>query len=71
MEGQTNFEIIKSMTQEEMAIFIANDLPIRYCCACEFESFCGGENNGGKFNDCCTNAFYQWLNLKPEDKKGL
>lgn len=60
----TNYERIKKMSVEEMASFMANHLPVSFDCACDLEPLCG---DSGKFNDCCVNAFYKWLNEESKE----
>ena len=56
--GKTNADHIRSMTDEELAVFIADKIPHGDCCDCYLE--CAVFDHS-KFNNCCHNAFYKWL----------
>lgn len=55
---KTNADHIRSMTDEELAVFIADKIPHGDCCDCYLE--CAVFDHS-KFNNCCHNAFYKWL----------
>ena len=54
----TNADHIRSMTDEELAVFIADKIPHGDCCDCYLECAVFDDS---KFNNCCHNAFYKWL----------
>ena len=54
----TNADHIRSMTDEELAKFLADEVPHGDCYGCQLEcSVCEGD----KFDTSCRNAFYKWL----------
>ena len=55
---QTNADRIRAMSDEELAVLLAEEIPHGDCYGCELECCtCDGD----KFTDSCQNAFYKWL----------
>lgn len=60
----TNYERIKQMSIEEMAVMLADEIPHGDCHDCNLEcAICERD----KFQDCCINAFYKWLESEVEE----
>ena len=50
---------IRSLSDEELAKFLADEVPHGDCHNCDLE--CRTYREGDKFYSCCQNAFYKWL----------
>ena len=55
---QTNADRIRAMSDEELARFLAGEIPHGDCYGCNLEC---ATFEGDKFVGCCHNAFYRWL----------
>lgn len=55
-----NYDRIKAMSIEEMAIMLADEIPHGDCDDCTLINDCCVQI-GDKFENCCQNAFYKWL----------
>lgn len=55
---QTNADRIRTMSDEELAKFLADEIPHGDCCGCDLEC---ATFEGDKFENSCHNAFYRWL----------
>lgn len=54
----TNAQRIRTMNDEELAVFLADEIPHGDCYDCRLDcTFL----DKGKFNDSCKNAWYEWL----------
>lgn len=54
----TNADRVRAMSDEELAVLLAEEIPHGDCYGCELECCtCDGD----KFTDFCQNAFYKWL----------
>lgn len=62
----TNYERIKGMSVEEMALMIADEIPHGDCYGCKLNCLIDCKDKG---MDGCQYAFYKWL--KTEVKKGV
>ena len=62
----TNYDRIKQMSIEEMAKMLANEIPHGDCYGCNLECATYMED---KFENCCTNAFYRWLESEASEQK--
>ena len=54
----TNADRIRAMTDKELAVFFADEVPRGDCYGCELDCLNCGR---GKFEDSCQYAFYLWL----------
>ncbi len=59
----TNFEKIKSMSIEEMAVLLADEIPHGDCCNCWL--YCGCIDTK-KLDTDCQNAWLEWLESEVE-----
>ena len=60
----TKADRIRAMSDEELAILLADEIPHGDCYGCELEC---ETFEGDKFNCPCRNAFYRWLKQPAED----
>ncbi len=61
----TNADRIRAMSDEELAVLLADEIPHGDCCNCNLECH---TQFGDEFKDPCHNAFYRWLKQPVEDK---
>jgi hypothetical protein len=54
----TTADRIRAMSDEELAVMLADEIPHGDCYGCRLEC---AVLDGDKFNDGCKNAFYKWL----------
>lgn len=55
---QTNADRIRAMSDEELAVFLADEIPHGDCYGCEFLCW---KISKGNFANSCQNAWYGWL----------
>ena len=54
----TNGDRIRAMSDKELAVMLANEIPHGDCSGCHLEcGVCDGDN----FDNGCANGFYKWL----------
>ena len=58
----TNADRIRAMSDEELAVLLANVIP-HDCFGCNLDC---STSDGDKFENCCHNAFYKWLKQPAE-----
>lgn len=63
----TKADRIRAMSDEEMAILLADEIPHGDCYGCQLDC---STREGDKFNDSCYNAFYKWLKQLSEGNHG-
>lgn len=61
---KTNADHIRAMSDEELAKFLADEIPHGDCCDCDLEC---ATFEGDKFKNSCHNAFYRWLKQPAEE----
>jgi hypothetical protein len=61
---QTNADRIRAMSDEELAKFLADEIPHGDCCGCDLEC---ATFEGDKFENSCRNAYYRWLKQPAEE----
>lgn len=59
----TNADRIRAMTDEELAVFLADEIPHGDCCGCNLLCATFDED---AFSNSCQNAFYRWLKQPAE-----
>lgn len=60
----SNADRIRAMSDEELAVMLANEIPHGECYGCVLDcSVCEGD----RFNNGCANAFYKWLKQPVEN----
>jgi hypothetical protein len=62
-EAKTNADRIRAMSDEELAVFLADKIDHGDCCDCRLEC---ATYEGDKFEDSCHNAYYRWLKQPAE-----
>ena len=62
-EKPTNADRIRAMSDEELAQFLADEIPHGDCYGCDLECATFEED---KFNNSCQDAFYRWLKQPAE-----
>jgi hypothetical protein len=60
----TNADRIRAMSDEELAKFLADEIPHGDCCGCDLEC---ATFEGDKFENSCHNAYYRWLKQPAEE----
>jgi hypothetical protein len=60
----TNADRIRAMSDEELAKFLADEIPHGDCYGCDLEC---ATFEGDKFENDCHNAFYRWLKQPAEE----
>ena len=60
---QTNADRIRAMSDEELAVMLAKEIPHGDCWGCHLEC---GVCDGDKFDNGCMNGFYKWLQQPAE-----
>ena len=63
----TNADRIRAMSDEELAVFLADEVPHGDCYDCDLE--CCTYREGDKFYSSCQNAFYKWLKQPYKEEK--
>ena len=54
----TNADRIRAMSDEELAVFLADEIDHGDCCGCKLDC---ATYECDKFEDSCHNAYYRWL----------
>lgn len=60
---KTNADRIRAMSDEELAVFLADEIGHGDCCDCRLEC---ATYEGDKFEDSCHNSYYRWLQQPAE-----
>ena len=60
----TNADRIRAMSDEELAVFLADKIDHGDCYDCRLEC---ATYEGDKFEDSCHNAYYRWLKQPAEE----
>lgn len=61
----TNAQRIRAMNDEELAVFLADEIPHGDCYGCWLNCWFIKKE---KFNDCCQQAWYDWIKEPVEVK---
>ena len=61
----TNADRIRAMSDEELAVFLADEIDHSDCYDCRLEC---ATYEGDKFEDSCHNAYYRWLKQPAEEE---
>lgn len=62
-EPQTNADRIRAMSDEELAVFLADEIDHGDCRGCKLDC---ATYESDKFDDHCYNAYYRWLKQPAE-----
>ena len=63
---QTNADRIRAMSDEELAVFLADEIDHGDCCGCKLDC---ATYECDKFEDSCHNAYYRWLKQPVEEEE--
>lgn len=59
----TNADRIRAMSDEELAVLLADEIPHGDCYGCDLDCI---HIERGEFEDCCQRAWYEWLKQPAE-----